>query len=110
MLSVQWEPRAVAVAFIYLAAKLNKHDLQSKYGSKSRSWWRQFVDTLDSHDLDSKRNCVCVCVSKAWLAIIMTPELTYVDLRLVYNNYDVLAYVRRLSVNKRWIRTWSVRT
>ncbi len=54
-LSIQWEPQAVAVAFIYLAAKLSKYDIQSKYGSKSRSWWRQFVGTLDSHDLDCKR-------------------------------------------------------
>ena len=65
-LSIQWEPQAVAVAFIYLAAKLSKYDIQSKYGSKSRSWWRQFVGTLDSHDLDCKKGGERVMI---WLVL-----------------------------------------
>ena len=54
VLCLQWEPQAIAVAFLYLAGKLAKYDLQSITQSKSRSWWRQFVDTLDIHDLDSE--------------------------------------------------------
>lgn len=42
------------MAFLYLAGKLAKYDLQSITQSKSRSWWKQFVDNLDSQDLDSK--------------------------------------------------------
>ena len=51
-LCLQWEPQAIAVAFLYLAGKLTKFDLQGLSQSKSRSWWRQFVDTLDFHDLE----------------------------------------------------------
>jgi hypothetical protein len=54
VLCLQWEPQAIAVAFLYLAGKLAKYDLQSITQSKSRSWWRQFVDNLDVHDLDSE--------------------------------------------------------
>ena len=53
-LCLQWEPQAIAVAFLYLAGKLTKFDLQGLSQSKSRSWWRQFVDTLDFHDLECK--------------------------------------------------------
>ncbi len=53
-LCLQWEPKAIAVAFIYLAGKLSKYDLQAATHSKSRYWWRQFVDTLDIHDLESE--------------------------------------------------------
>ena len=42
------------MAFLYLAGKLAKYDLQSITQSKSRSWWRQFVDNLDVQDLDSE--------------------------------------------------------
>ena len=54
-LCLQWEPQAIAVAFLYLAGKLTKFDLQGLSQSKSRSWWRQFVDTLDFHDLECKK-------------------------------------------------------
>ena len=54
VLCLQWEPQAIAVAFLYLAGKLAKYDLQNITQSKSRSWWRQFVDNLDVQDLDSK--------------------------------------------------------
>ena len=40
------------MAFIYLAGKLTKYDLQAAAQSRSRSWWRNFVDTLDIHDLE----------------------------------------------------------
>ena len=53
-LCLQWEPQAIAVAFIYLAGKLTKYDLQSATHSRSKSWWRQFVDTLDVHDLEGE--------------------------------------------------------
>ena len=53
-LCLQWEPQAIAVAFIYLAGKLTKYDLQSATHSRSKSWWRQFVDTLDIHDLEGE--------------------------------------------------------
>ena len=53
-LCLQWEPQAIAVAFIYLAGKLTKYDLQSATQSRSKSWWRQFVDTIDIHDLECK--------------------------------------------------------
>ena len=52
-LCLQWEPQAVAIAFIYLAGKLSKFDLPAATQSKSRSWWRQYLDTLDIHDLES---------------------------------------------------------
>lgn len=42
------------MAFIYLAGKLTKYDLQSATHSRSKSWWRQFVDTLDIHDLEGE--------------------------------------------------------
>ena len=49
------------MAFLYLAGKLAKFDLQSVTQSKNRSWWRQFVDTVDVHDLDSEsRPAMCV--------------------------------------------------
>lgn len=54
VLCLEWEPQAIAVAFLYLAGKLAKYDLQSIMQSKSQSWWRQFVDNLDVQDLDSK--------------------------------------------------------
>lgn len=52
-LCLQWEPQAIAIAFIYLAGKLSKFDLVTATQSKSRSWWRQYLDTLDVHDLES---------------------------------------------------------
>uniref|UniRef100_A0A1X7VAT7 Cyclin-like domain-containing protein n=1 Tax=Amphimedon queenslandica TaxID=400682 RepID=A0A1X7VAT7_AMPQE len=52
-LCLQWEPPVVAVALLYLAGKLSKFDLQSAFQAKSRSWWRQFVLTVDAHDLES---------------------------------------------------------
>ena len=48
------------MAFLYLAGKLAKYDLQSVTQSKSRSWWRQFVDNLDVHDLDSECKGMCI--------------------------------------------------
>eukprot|EP00731_Ephydatia_muelleri_P027480 Em0019g353a len=52
-LCLQWEPQCVAVAFLYLGGKLTKYDLQGATASHSKSWWRNFVDTVDSHDLES---------------------------------------------------------
>ena len=45
------------MAFIYLAGKLTKYDLQAAAQSRSRSWWRNFVDTLDIHDLECESLC-----------------------------------------------------
>ena len=52
-LCLQWEPKAVAVAFLYLGGKLSNFDLQAATQSRSRSWWRNFVDTVDIHDLEA---------------------------------------------------------
>ena len=52
-LCLQWEPQPIAIAFIYLAGKLSKFDLHTATQSRSRSWWRQYLDTLDVHDLES---------------------------------------------------------
>ena len=52
-LCLQWEPQAIAIAFIYLAGKLSKFDLHTATQSRSRSWWRQYLDTVDVHDLES---------------------------------------------------------
>jgi hypothetical protein len=52
-LCLQWEPQAIAIAFIHLAGKLSKFDLVTATQSKTRSWWRQYLDTLDIHDLES---------------------------------------------------------
>lgn len=52
-LCLQWEPQCIAVAFLYLGGKLTKYDLQGATASHSKSWWRNFVDTVDSHDLES---------------------------------------------------------
>ncbi len=55
-LSLQWEPKAIAVAMLYLSGKLSKFDLQSAaQGTVKRSWWRQFVATVDVHDLECKK-------------------------------------------------------
>ena len=48
-LCLQWEPEPAAVAFLYLAAKVSKHDLQ---GSAKKSWWLKFVNNVDQHDLE----------------------------------------------------------
>lgn len=53
-LCLQWEPSVVAVALLYLAGKLSKFDLHTAFQAKSRSWWRQFVATVDIHDLECK--------------------------------------------------------
>ena len=51
-LCLQWESPAIAIAFLYLAAKLSKYDLQAQAPCKTKSWWRQFLDTVDVHDLE----------------------------------------------------------
>ena len=48
-LCLQWEPEPAAIAFLYLAAKVSKHDLQ---GSAKKSWWLKFVNNVDQHDLE----------------------------------------------------------
>lgn len=35
-----------------MAGKLSKFDLQTAFQAKNRSWWRQFVLTVDIHDLE----------------------------------------------------------
>ena len=50
-LSLHWEPQTIAVAFLYLAAKLSKTSIHTLCGTR-KSWWRQFVDTVDEHDLE----------------------------------------------------------
>ena len=52
-LSLHWEPQTIAVAFLYLAAKLSKTSIHTLCGTR-KSWWRQFVDTVDEHDLEGK--------------------------------------------------------
>ena len=51
-LCLQWESPAIAIAFLYLAARLSKYDLQAQAVCKTKSWWRQFIDTVDVHDLE----------------------------------------------------------
>lgn len=51
-LCLQWESPAIAIAFLYLAGKLSKYDLQAQAPCKTKSWWRQFLDTVDVHDLE----------------------------------------------------------
>lgn len=51
-LCLQWESPAIAIAFLYLAARLSKYDLQAQAPCKTKSWWRQFLDTVDVHDLE----------------------------------------------------------
>ena len=53
-LCLQWEPKAIAVAFLYLAGKMAKFDMQAATQSRSKYWWRVFLDTLDVHDLDGQ--------------------------------------------------------
>jgi hypothetical protein len=50
-LPLHWEPQAIAVAFLYRAAKMSDISIQSLCGTR-RSWWRQFADTVDEHDLE----------------------------------------------------------
>lgn len=50
-LCLQWEPEVIAVAMLYLAAKLSKYDINNwvgKTASQTR-WWEMFVNgvTLD---------------------------------------------------------------
>ena len=60
-LCLQWEPRAIAVAFLYLAGKMAKFDIQvTTQSGRGRYWWRAFVDTLDVHDLDGELVVQCV--------------------------------------------------
>ncbi|XP_065919057.1 cyclin-K-like isoform X1 [Dysidea avara] len=51
-LCLQWESPAIAIAFLFLAARLSKYDLQAQAVCKTKSWWRQFIDTIDVHDLE----------------------------------------------------------
>ena len=37
------------MAFLYLAAKVSKQDLQ---GNSKKSWWLKFVNNVDQHDLE----------------------------------------------------------
>ena len=48
-----WEAQTLAVAFIFLAAKEAKVEIPSLCGTK-RSWWRQFIDRVDVHDLEGE--------------------------------------------------------
>ena len=51
-LCLQWESPAIAIAFLFLAAQLSKYDLQAQAVCKTKSRWRQFIDTIDVHDLE----------------------------------------------------------
>ena len=58
-LCLQWESPAIAIAFLFLAARLSKYDLQAQAVCKTKSRWRQFIDTIDVHDLEGT---VCTLV------------------------------------------------
>ena len=51
-LCLQWESSAIAIAFLYLAFRLSRYDLQAQAPCKTKSWWRQFLDTVYVHDLE----------------------------------------------------------
>lgn len=45
-LSLQWEPEVIAVAMLYLAAKLRKFEIHSWAGRTANQtrWWEMFVN------------------------------------------------------------------
>ncbi len=53
-LSLQWEPEIIAIAVMYLAAKLSKFEVKDWAGRTSyhRHWWDQFVQDLETTELE----------------------------------------------------------
>ena len=51
---LQWESEIVAIAVIYLALKLNRVGIKNWHNrqSKHKKWWDQFVEDLDTADVE----------------------------------------------------------
>ncbi len=53
-LCLQWEPEIIAIAVMYLAAKLSKFEVKdwARREPSHRHWWDQFVQDLETQDLE----------------------------------------------------------
>lgn len=53
-LCLQWEPEIIAIAVMYLAVKLSKFEVKDWVNRTARQvhWWDQFVEDLDTSDLE----------------------------------------------------------
>ena len=54
-LCLQWEPEIIAIAVMYLVAKLSKFEVKDWENRKElghEQWWDMYVDSLDTADLE----------------------------------------------------------
>lgn len=53
-LCLQWEPEIIAIALMYLAAKLSKFEVKDWNNRKDwhKHWWDQYVEDLDVDALE----------------------------------------------------------
>lgn len=74
-LCLQWEPEIVAIAVMYLAAKLSKFEVKdwSNRLPNHVSWWDQFAEDLETSDLEEICHQVLDLYNPPQLANLATP-------------------------------------